>query len=44
MTFKEVMFKKCSMFWREVGFLATVSQAFKFSNIVPCSILYFGEK
>ena len=33
-----------SMFKRKVGFLATISQAFKFSNSIPCSIICFGEK
>ena len=44
MTFKRVMFEECSMFWRKVGFLSTVSQAFKFSNITPCSILCLSKK
>ena len=43
MAFKGVMLWDCLMFLNKVGFLAIVSQAFKFSNIVPCSILCFGE-
>ena len=39
MDFNGVMFEECYMFWRKVGFLATVSQAFKFFNIVHCFVL-----
>ena len=44
MAFKGVMLGEYSMFWNKVGFLATISQAFKFSNIIPYCLLCFGEK
>ena len=43
MALKGAMFGECSMFWNKVGFLVTVSLAFKVS-LACCFVLCFGEK